>query len=260
LQPQVIDHDTGKFSGKWNDYHSDAAARAGEKEIANTLPGPQWEDPNFPANGDSLYKNQHAPPRGALPPDSVEWNRINQGEVTGCENPELFPGGAVTCDVVQGALGDCWFIGALSIVGTREKLVKALLVSEQYKDRGIYTLKISKTGKWRYVHVDDRVPCNRSGHPHYARGKNVNEIWIMLVEKAYAKLHGCYENLRGGSIDHGLRDLTGGATCKFKLDSPKTRGLVESGALWARLKGWKGEGETWVTQTRHSPARSSVTH
>lgn len=46
--------------------------------------------------------------------------------------------------------------------------------------------------QWRYVHIDDRIPCDRKGRPIYAHGKDVNETWVMLLEKAYAKLHGCY--------------------------------------------------------------------
>lgn len=30
-----------------------------------------------------------------------------------------------------------------------------------------------------------------------------------MIEKAYAKLHGCYENLVSGYIDEGIQELTG---------------------------------------------------
>jgi len=34
-------------------------------------------------------------------------------------------------------------------------------------------------------------------------------LWVPLIEKAYAKLHGCYESLISGFIDDALSDLTG---------------------------------------------------
>jgi len=37
--------------------------------------------------------------------------------------------------------------------------------------------------------------------------------------QAYAKLHKSYENLIGGFVDYGLRDLTGGVTQQLKIDT-----------------------------------------
>jgi hypothetical protein len=34
-------------------------------------------------------------------------------------------------------------------------------------------------------------------------------MWVPLIEKAYAKLHGCYENLMSGYVDEGIQELCG---------------------------------------------------
>jgi hypothetical protein len=56
------------------------------------------------------------------------------------------------------------------------------------------------------------------------------------LEKAYAKLHGTYEGLNGGSMAEALVDLTGGASEKYNLRAPETKENIESGQFWKDLK------------------------
>jgi hypothetical protein len=51
----------------------------------------------------------------------------------------------------------------------------------------------------------------------FGRCKNPREFWVPLIEKAYAKLHGCYESLISGFVDDGLVDLTGLVARKMAL-------------------------------------------
>jgi len=81
-------------------------------------------------------------------------------------------------------------------------------VSDANAAKGIYTFRFNKSGKFRFVHIDDRIPCNSSGNVHYSKNANPNEIWVMLIEKAYAKLHANYESLVSGVIADGIVDLT----------------------------------------------------
>ena len=64
-----------------------------------------------------------------------------------------------------------------------------------------------------FVIIDDRIPTqempNGKEVPYFARCSNPHLFWISLVEKAYAKLHGRYFALDGGSTDEALEDLLG---------------------------------------------------
>jgi hypothetical protein len=111
---------------------------------------------------------------------------------------------------MQGALGNKYFINALRLIAGNPKLINRCLISDTYASRGIYTCKFYKAGRWRYVHVDDRIPCRPCGAVNFCRNKNPNEIFAMIIEKAYAKLHGCYEAICFGLVELALQEFVYG--------------------------------------------------
>ena len=44
-------------------------------------------------------------------------------------------------------------------------------------------MRFFKNGQWRNVVIDDRIPCDQTGTPIYARSRDPTEIWVCLVEK-----------------------------------------------------------------------------
>lgn len=100
-------------------------------------------------------------------------------------------------DIIQGHLADCWFLCAVSSLAERPALVERIFVTKEYNDQGIYQLRICKNGEWQNVIVDDYFPCFPNGGPMFSKS-NGNELWVLLLEKAYAKIHGGYKTLTGG--------------------------------------------------------------
>lgn len=202
--------DNGIFPGNYHDYADDEVAIQREFEIADNLED-HFRDEDFPANARSLYFDPLNPPKGAIPNESVKWFSISQGDVSDCTFPEFFKADNFSCLIEQGALGDSYFINALRLLTCQPKYIRRLLVSEKFSSQGLYTFKFCKAGKWRYIHIDDRIPCRQSGRVNYCRNLQPNETFAMLLEKAYAKLHGCYEAISCGMIDKVLQDLTASA-------------------------------------------------
>ena len=58
-----------------------------------------------------------------------------------------------------------------------------------------------------YVVVDDLIPC-KGDKVAFARA-NGPELWVILLEKMWAKLHGCYDRIAGGLEYETIRDLSG---------------------------------------------------
>lgn len=100
-------------------------------------------------------------------------------------------------DIAQGELGDCWFMSSLSCLAEKPHLVSRLFITQQYNEEGMYRVKFCKNGVWVEVTIDDYFPCSARGGPKFSQAHG-NELWVLILEKAYAKLHGSYIALEGG--------------------------------------------------------------
>lgn len=178
--------------------------------------GPTSED-DEEGNKCSLYC-KGVKPQSHPDPSNVAWRRPSE-YLDPDQKAQFISGDASSNEVKQGALGDCWFIGAMSVLATRDELIRGgtdgiapemsrLIDNEaatvlsmgvfppifhRFRYKGIYCLRFFKEFAWRYVIIDDRLPVYK-GNSSLVFGKCVDpkELWVPLIEKAYAKLFGCY--------------------------------------------------------------------
>jgi len=116
---------------------------------------------------------------------------------------------------LQGQLGNCWLVAAMTCLAEFPASVKALFRARD-ENAGKYTLHLFDHKQDRFVDivVDEFVPCHPrrwwdvEGKPLFAR-PNGNEMWCLLLEKAMAKLFGSYAELVGGHPATAFRAFTG---------------------------------------------------
>ena len=85
--------------------------------------------------------------------------------------------------------------------------------------KGVYRCRLAKHGWWRWNVVDSYLPVQpikEPGAPCFAKNfHEPNELWVAVVEKTYAKLHGSYVAISGGDPAVAMSDLTGFPTVSF---------------------------------------------
>lgn len=63
-------------------------------------------------------------------------------------------------------------------------------------------------GEQTDIVIDDFVPCNPLGQPAFSKCHG-NELWVILLEKAWAKINGSYEKTKYGLSTTAFSFLTG---------------------------------------------------
>ena len=92
-------------------------------------------------------------------------------------------------------------------------------------------------GFWEEIVLDDFFPCFPLSDPIFVGNEN-EEYWAMLIEKAFAKLHGSYAALNTGNVREGLIDLTNCPTFEIQLNSEDTLKKIKNDVFWKEVENW----------------------
>jgi len=158
-----------------------------------------------------------------------EWRKPEELERTGGDIMKLFEGEIEPQDVAQGAVGDCWLIAAFACLAEFPGAIQKVFVTREWNTRRKYQVRLYDGfhQRWETVTIDDRIPVEKGTNKAAFSKPNGNEMWVILLEKAFAKFCGSYANLDGGHTVWAWQAMTGDHVFFFKF-LPDTK-------KWARM-------------------------
>ena len=124
----------------------------------------------------------------------------------------LFTDGPDYRDIQQGAVGDCFFLSALaSMASAHPEIIRQVIAP---LGDGTYVVQFLRNGSPSYVRVDADLPVSGSSLAYAKTGAD-GELWVPLMEKAYASFRGgdsSYSSLRSGLPETVFSQVAGVAS------------------------------------------------
>ena len=198
-----------------------------------------WEDDLFPPCKSSLCPNDengfikftHLQEDDIDGWEYFDWCRVDEL----VENYNIFEDGADLDDIIQGDIADCYFLSALGSLCSYPEFFNKLMFSDEVSENHFYGIYLYINGKWKLVLLDDFFPYKIGTIKEMCFSKSVqNEIWVSLVEKAWAKVNGCYARIGCGGYSYEAFDvLTEAFTEEISIFECKKNEKIEE--LWEKM-------------------------
>jgi len=182
-----------------------------------------WRDSHFSPKKSSLGQVSGVKAKG--------WGRLSKMHQKPCLFKAILPEDVVCAEDA----GNLWFVSAVAAVAEYPAWVQSMFGRKtRLSLKGKYKIRLYHPGKQAFVSVtiDDYVPTiKKGGGPAFAGITGNGELWMPLVEKAFAKFCGSYENTEWGDTAWGMVYLCGGSGAE----------------IWKRVgsKGWKRSRTVW---------------
>lgn len=123
---------------------------------------------------------------------------------------KIFGDSIKATDIKQGSLGNCYSLAAYaSLANIRNgTMIKDIFITKEDNQKHVYITRWFILGKIRYVAVDDWVPTNDNKRASFSNPIGDNDYWAVILEKAWAKIHGNYLRTESGISGEVVEALT----------------------------------------------------
>ena len=191
------------------------------KTFSSQKPSQNFKDPLFEANDESLYSSKpevqdyqmQKVPKFLREKKKVLLSQFalsqKEGRYSWAKLGDLFdanklsvlkPNQKLSQDVVQGELGDCYFLSVLAAFAEEPNIINKLVDPKEKGNNGSFTSNVIIHGEPVKLIVDDTFPvANESKLAFAGLNEASGNIWPMVLEKAWAKCNRSYEDIIPGN-------------------------------------------------------------
>ena len=134
-------------------------------------------------------------------------------------------------DIDQQGLGDCYLLASLAEIAQQNpELIRDII---RPNENGTFTVTFYDDGDPVEIVVGPHIPAT-DGSTEFAGpgdvpdGETNPELWVMLIEKAYAQYHGSYGEIEGGFTNEALEHLTGSSSDRSDPDDVSIESLRDA--------------------------------
>jgi hypothetical protein len=122
-------------------------------------------------------------------------------------------------DPIQGQLNNSYLIAVLTTLPKNPKILPSIFLSKNTAtSKGYHSLALRKNGVFTEVVIDTFLPSSADNSQICSSSPENNSLWPLLLEKAYAKLYGCYANIGvEGPTGNAFSDIVGAPYEKFDV-------------------------------------------
>ena len=174
-----------------------------------------WIDDIFPPNENSLlgknnnneYLDQNEGKYKMIHSTEIEWKRISEI----FPNPLIYEDSISSTYIRYGRLSYIYFNTVITALSKFPSIFNKIILNKEYTSDGIYKIILFIDDEFKIVYIDDFFPCIKNSNILYFIKPSNFSFWPLLIEKAWAKVNGGYQNIINLWPCDILKALTGAA-------------------------------------------------
>ena len=156
-------------------------------------------------------------------------------EILHKENYVILPEKINFKNFTQGYIGDCYFISCVNALAHIPQLLYFImgLTDKNVQNENPQNLYVNFfiDGNWKKIKVEDSFPCFMENNELVGAQPDENELFMMILEKAWAKINGGYDQIEGGYPENIFELFLGSKCYSFPFN-----GINDINVLYKKVK------------------------